>query len=164
MSSNQTKKKTHTSADTGSGPQNLEAMHKNKPKTILPHDPQRSTLSFPLFNNLPSELRLKIWIYVAHSPSIIIKNSTKGTGLTFNSRTDHAVPPMFQVCRETRYEFLHQEGVVKNHLTYRQCKMGIPSTFGPMKYVYVSFNIDMLLPAKTKLISKSMFASNPTNI
>ena len=81
MSSNQTKK-TPTLVDIGPGPQNLEARHKNKPRAILPHDPQRSTFSFPLFNNPPSEHRLNIWIYVAHYPSII-KNSTKGTGLTF---------------------------------------------------------------------------------
>ncbi|CAG8957760.1 hypothetical protein HYFRA_00000098 [Hymenoscyphus fraxineus] len=89
---------------------------------------------FHLFPNLPPELRIRIWSFCTPPAAVIaVSNDNRWAEYT---RRRIPVPAVLHACKDSRQEFLHREGVTKEHPTYTLHSCG-----GPMFYVSIEQDI-----------------------
>jgi hypothetical protein len=82
---------------------------------------------FTLFLKLPPEIRSKIWGFASPPPTLIRLKAWSNKSDTEQKKPQPfkaaymrigLVPALLHVCDESRIEFLHQDGVTKDHPTY----------------------------------------------
>jgi hypothetical protein len=103
-----------------------------------PQMPQPSMESFTLFPLLPTELRLKIWDFVAEEPNIVELSCTPTASYLPDGRWfSHSRPPIiFRTCSESRaVAMAHYDA-----LTFSPDVVGIPCK----TKLYINFAIDTL--------------------
>ncbi|CAG8957759.1 hypothetical protein HYFRA_00000097 [Hymenoscyphus fraxineus] len=111
---------------------------------------------FTLFPELPTEIQLRIWGF-ASPPAYYLVCKDNHTWiptptlkrLYYYSRP---VPAVLQVCQQSREEFLHQDGVQKDHPTYKlyhnivNCQSARP--------VYISMEQDIVQALRVSLLTQ----------
>ncbi|CZT51636.1 uncharacterized protein RSE6_12807 [Rhynchosporium secalis] len=108
-----------------------------------------SLAEFHLFPTLPSELRLKVWALIVSEPRIVdlscrkgvVKSNKQSTRFVEAFLSSTPVPPVLQVCRESRYEAL---ATYKPHFTsYKSSTPPYTKRLLP-RYIYLALGQDTI--------------------
>lgn len=126
--------------------------------------------TFECFCQLPSEIRLKIWLLAADEPEPVViccptlpelgpQGARVFTQSRLKRRKDNLravrrrpVPVMLHICRETRYEFSTRIGEHKAHPTYHLCQGIARNKYRREAKLYAVLDIDIIWPHSTSEI------------
>jgi len=112
--------------------------------TSVSVDPDPTKRTFTVFPNLPFELRTKIWGFT--TPAKVIVHALQGFPYRYRigpyKRPD-GVPSILHACQESRFEFLHRDGVTKEHPTY--AFLEVSSSEFPASGVFLAPDYDILV-------------------
>ncbi|CAG8973695.1 hypothetical protein HYALB_00006966 [Hymenoscyphus albidus] len=111
---------------------------------------------FTLFPELPTEIQLRIWGF-ASPPAYYLVCKDNHTCIPTPTLKrlyyyNRPVPAVLQVCQQSREEFLHQDGVQKDHPTYKLCRNIVNGQSA--RPVYISMEQDIVQALRFPLLTQ----------